>query len=546
MTSKIIKDSSAMGQFGSAIAQICEEKGIDKERVVESIEAALAAAYKKDYGKRGQLIMASLQESSGEVEFYQLKEVVDESMRLMEEMEEEEGDAESEDQDPKKKNTKKEEENFQEARKSEKLAEKFKKMREKARELSGEEEEGLPKFNPERDILWEEAKKVDKEIVAGDFLEIPLESRSDYGRVASQTAKQVIIQRIREAERDSMYEEYKGKEGEIISGSIQRIEGGKVYIEMGKAVGVLFPSEQIPSEQYRVGQRIRVYVDRVESDLRGPGIVLSRRHPNLLVKLFELEVPEIFAGTVEIKSVAREAGNRAKIAVASNEEEIDPIGSCVGQKGTRVQAVIDELDGEKIDIIEWSDDPEKLIASALLPAKVIKVEVIGEEEKKARAFVMEDQLSLAIGRRGQNVRLAVKLSGWDIDVEALKVEDKEGDQQKVEEEVAGEELAAEKAEGAAIEVQEDEVQRAEELEASEEELESSKAASKEEATEEPVEEVKETGESAEESKEEEKEEKKGKKQTKKAPVKKTAKKTTTKKTTTKKPEKEKEEVEESK
>lgn len=396
---RIIKDSSALGQFGSAIAQICEEKGIDKDRVIESVEAALAAAYKKDYGKKGQIIVAKMDEKTGEVDFKQLREVVDATTRTIEE-----------------------EFMPEEAHEVPKNAAKSDEVIERSRIGESEDESVLPRFNPERDMLVEDAQGVDQTIEVGDFLEIPLETKDQYGRVASQTAKQVIVQRIREAERDSMYDEYKGKEGEVINGTVQRIEMNKVYIDLGKAVGILFPSEQIPSEQYRVGQRIKVFIEKVESDPKGPGVTLSRRHPHLLMKLFELEVPEIFAGTVEIKAIAREAGARSKIAVISNEEGIDPIGSCVGQKGTRVQAVIDEVNGEKIDIIEWNDDVEKLIASALSPAKVVKVD-IKEETKEAIAFVVKDQLSLAIGKKGQNVRLAAKLTGWKIDVETMEGED---------------------------------------------------------------------------------------------------------------------------
>ncbi len=409
---RIIKDSSALGQFGSAIAQICEEKGIDKDRVIESIEAALAAAYKKDYGKKGQIVLAKMKESTGEVSFKRLREVVDETTRTIDE-----------------EYIHEEDNSFEGAVKSEEVIE-----RAKRQEEEGDEEATLPKFNWERDIMLEDAKKIVKDVKIGDFLEVPLETKDEYGRVASQTAKQVIIQRIREAERDSMYEEFKGKEGEIVSGTVQRVEGNRVFIDMGKAVGVLFPSEQIPGEQYRIGQRLRVYVEKVESDTRGPGILLSRRHPNLLLRLFELEVPEIFAGTVEVKAVAREAGARSKIAVLSKEEGIDPIGSCVGQKGTRVQAIIDEVNGEKIDIIEWDDDPEKLITASLSPAKVIKVET-SEEEKDAKAFVMQDQLSLAIGKRGQNVRLAAKLTGWKVDVEAVGGESIEEDVEKMKEDL---------------------------------------------------------------------------------------------------------------
>ncbi|MBT3355740.1 transcription termination/antitermination protein NusA [bacterium] len=405
MGTKLIKDSSALGQFGSAIAQICEEKGIEKKKVIESVEAALAAAYKKDYGHKGQIIIAHLGEDTGEVSFKQLREVIDESVRVIE----------------REYLTENAHEIGEGAKKSDEILDGV-----KVQEII-EESETLPRFNPERDVLLEDAVKIDNSIAIGEFIEIPLETKDQYGRVASQTAKQVIIQRIREAERDSMFEEYKEKEGDVVNGTVQRVELNKVFIDLGKAVGVLFPSEQIPTERYRIGQRIKVYLSRVESDPKGPGITLSRRHPELLKKLFELEVPEIFAGTVEIKAIAREAGGRSKIAVISNEDGIDPIGSCVGQKGTRVQAVIDEICGEKIDIIEWSEDPEEMIASALSPAKVINVEAKesekkeeGEtEERKAIAYVTQEQLSLAIGKRGQNVRLAAKLTGWKIDVEVI-------------------------------------------------------------------------------------------------------------------------------
>ena len=248
-----------------------------------------------------------------------------------------------------------------------------------------------------------------------------MEPKDDYGRVAAQTAKQVVIQRIREAERDAMYDEYKSKEGEVQNGIVQRVEGRNVFVDLGKSIGVLFPSEQIERENYRIGQRLRVYLLRVDAGSKGPGITLSRIHPDMIQKLFELEVPEIFAGTVEIKSIAREAGERTKIAVSSNEDGVDPIGSCVGQKGTRVQTIIDEINGEKIDIILWSDDIAKFISTSLNPAKVLKVD-INEAKKEARVQVPEDQLSLAIGKRGQNVRLAAKLTGWKIDIYGLSAE----------------------------------------------------------------------------------------------------------------------------
>lgn len=388
---KEVEDQPKSGEFGSAIAQICEEKGISKDRVIETIEAALSAAYKKDYGKKGQNIKAVFDEVSGGAKFWLLKEVVDETTRefyIPEEGEEDEDRKES------------------------------------VEEPEEGDEEKLPRYNPERDLTLEDAKKIKKDAKVGDVIEIPLEEKSDYGRVAAQTAKQVIIQRIREAERDAMFEEYKNKEGEVLSGTVQRIEGRNVFIDLGKSVGVLFPSEQVERENYRIGQRIKVYVAKVDIGNKGPGIVLSRSHPELVRRLFELEVPEIFAGTVEIKSIAREAGERTKIAVVSNEEGIDPIGSCVGQKGTRVQTIIDELGGEKIDIILWNEDPVKFISSSISPAKVLKVE-INEEKKEATVTVMEDQLSLAIGKRGQNVRLAAKLTGWKIDIVGVTAEGEE-------------------------------------------------------------------------------------------------------------------------
>lgn len=373
--------SGRLGEFGSAVMQIADEKGLSKGRVLEVVEAALAAAYKKDYGKKGQVIKAKFDEVSKSASYFLVKEVVDETTReFVEEEEGEEGGSTGEHEVP----------------------------------LEGEEDR-LPRYNTERDLTLEEAVLIQKDAKIGDVLELPLESHDDFGRVAAQTAKQVIIQRIREAERETMYDEYKEKEGQVVNGIVQRIEGRNVFIDLGKSIGVLFPSEQVEGEHYRIGQHVKVYLVRVEADTRGPGLLLSRTHPEMVRHLFSLEVPEIFAGTVEIKAIAREAGSRTKIAVMTSEEGVDPIGSCVGQKGTRVQAVIDELGGEKIDIIEWSDDAKKCITAALSPAKALSVELF-EEEKRALVKVPQDQLSLAIGKRGQNVRLAAKLSGWKIDV----------------------------------------------------------------------------------------------------------------------------------
>lgn len=408
-------------QFASAIDQICEEKGISKEKVLETIEVAIAAAYKKDFGHKGQNIRAVFDLATGEVRIFQVKQVLDESMVKTEEEIE-----------------------------AERLAA-------EARGESGEaeyreEEEGEKKvrFNPEKHIMIEDAKKIEKKIKVGEELLIELESKTDFGRIAAQTAKQVIIQRIREAERETIFDEYKDKEGQVVSGIVQRIERGAVFVDIGKTTGVLFPEEQIQGERYRLGQRLRILILEVQKEVRGPNIILSRAHSKMLAKLFELEVPEIASGAVQIKAIAREAGSRSKIAVAATEQGVDPIGSCVGQKGTRVQAVINELGGEKIDIIEWNDDIAKFIANALAPAKVLNVE-INKEQKVAKVTVPEDQLSLAIGKRGQNVRLAAKLSEWKIDVVGGKAEggeeaEKEGTDETAEEK-AGEQKAEKKDEG---------------------------------------------------------------------------------------------------
>ena len=369
--------------FSSAIAQIAEEKGIPKEKVFEIIETAIAAAYKKDYGRKGERIIAKIDPQTGKAKFWQLKEVVDKSMVYLE------------DEETEKKETVKAKE------------------KEKKEKPESEEEKKI-RFNPKRHILLEEAKKIDPNAKVGSDIIFPLEAKENYGRIAAQTAKQVILQRLKEAERETIYKEYVEKEGEIISGVVQRIEGDNVYLDIGRTLGVLPKSEQIPGEFYRPGQRFRALIKKVEESKKGPLIILSRAYPKFVSKLFEIEVPEVSSGQVEIKAIAREPGSRTKIAVASNEEGIDPIGAMVGQRGTRVMAVMNGLGGEKIDIIEWSADPAEFIANALSPAKIIEVKI--EPKNKAVAIVSDDQLSLAIGKNGQNVRLAAKLTGWKIDV----------------------------------------------------------------------------------------------------------------------------------
>jgi len=381
--------------FLLALEGIAEEKGLPKEKVFELIEQAIAAAYKKEYGTRGQVIKAKMDQKSGKVQFWQIKQAVDDSMIYSEEELEESKDKKDE----------------------EERAEEGKKVR----------------FHPERHILLEEAKKSKKGIKPGEDLEIKLETKADYGRIAAQTAKQVILQKIREAERESVLEEFQSRQGELVSGIIQRVEGRIVFVDLGKTLGVLPKEEQVPGEFYRPGQRLKFYLLSVEDQPRGPSLVLSRAYPKFISKLFELEVPEIGTKTVEIKVITREPGSRSKIAVASSEEGVDPVGSMVGQRGTRVSAVINELGGEKIDIIEWDKDPEVYLANALSPAKVLQVEV--QDQNKAVAIVPEDQLSLAIGREGQNVRLAAKLTGWKIDIQTP--EGKEVSLQEEEDEKAG-------------------------------------------------------------------------------------------------------------
>ena len=400
-------------QFASALSQISEEKGISQEKVLETIEMALAAAYKKEYGERGQIIKAQFNPQTGEVKFFQIKIVVDESMLKLELEEDEaapEGGARSDSET----------------------------RREPRPEFSGREEsedEKKIRFNAERHIMIDEAKKINKDIAVNTELEFSLETREDFGRIAAQTAKQVIIQKIREAEREAVWNEYKDKEGELVSGIIQRLEANNIFVDLGKTIAIFPKEEQVYSERYHTGARMKFYILSVNTDSKGPNIILSRSHPKMISRLFELEVPEIGAGTVEIKSIAREAGSRTKIAVFSNEEGIDPVGSCVGQKGTRVMAVISEISGEKIDIIEWSEDPESFVSNAMSPAKVTGVKIL--PRRIAKVYVPENQLSLAIGKNGQNVRLAAKLTGWKIDVigavlttegvkEGVKLEDLEG------------------------------------------------------------------------------------------------------------------------
>lgn len=346
--------------FMLAIEDICTEKGLDKDVVLETVEAALAAAYRKDYGKSKQIIRAKLNPDTGKAEMFRVYDVIADPEEIKEH---------------------------------------------------------------EHELTLEEAKEIDKKAEVGKEVVVALPYHDEFGRIAAQTAKQVIIQRIREAERDLLFAEFKDKENKVVSATVSQVDGRNVIVSLGKVNGILYPSDQVQSERYYVGQRIKVYVKEVSQSVKGPQIIVSRTDEKLILGLFEIEVPEIQTGVVEIKNVAREAGFRTKIAVIATEDKIDPVGSCVGQRGTRVQAVLDEIGTEKIDIVLWNEDVEQFIMNALSPAKTRKI-VLSSKDNKATVWVDQENLSLAIGKNGQNVRLASKLTGWGIDIKPLE----EGDE----------------------------------------------------------------------------------------------------------------------
>ncbi|MFA5010093.1 MAG: transcription termination factor NusA [Patescibacteria group bacterium] len=337
-------------EFMAAILQIAEEKGISREAVLETVEAALAAAYRKDFGQKEQLVVAQIDPKSEKTRLFVVHKIVEEVE------------------------------------------------------------------DPMKEITLKDAKKVDKDAEVGGEIREEVFPPAEYGRVAAQTAKQVILQRLREAERNMIFQEYKEKEGQLINGTIQRVEGNVVMVDIGKSTGILFPSEQSRVDRYYSGQRMKFYIVKVDDSGREPQVLLSRSHPQMIARLFEMEVPEIAAGTVEIKGVAREAGVRSKVAVHSTQEAVDPVGSLVGRRGVRVQAVMAEIGEEKIDIVLWDENAKQYIINALSPAKIKEV-VLDEASHSALIKVEDDQLSLAIGKAGQNVRLASKLAAWQIEVE---------------------------------------------------------------------------------------------------------------------------------
>jgi len=434
-----------MSEITNAIKQICDEKGLSYEAVVETIESALAAAYRKDFGEKNQNIKVEFDPETGKSKVYDVKTVVED---LPEEPSVVSADASTDAKavaDKKAMEGKEGEDgtpvgsprpDFGELSRTELgtkavqagegkkgKGKKIKKQEEKKEKKVGSESESIAietleekrRFNPKTELQFKDARLIKKTSKVGDEIKTKLEIPSSFGRMAAQTAKQVIIQKLREAERDMIFNDFKNKEHEVIAGVVQRREGRTVLIDLDRTVGILPAEEQIQSERYRPGERIKVYVKQVNLTPKGPEIILSRTTEEILRKVFYLEIPEISNGLVEIKAVAREAGSRSKVAVAATSGNVDPIGSCVGQRGARIQTIIAELGGEKIDIIEHDEDSARFIANALAPAKVINVD-INERDKKALVKVKEDQLSLAIGRDGQNVRLAARLTGWRLDI----------------------------------------------------------------------------------------------------------------------------------
>lgn len=375
--------------INSVLGEMEEERGIPRERMIDAIEQSLATAYKKEFGKRGQIITCSFDMETGTTVFNQIKIVVDESMLKPEPELDENGEEIIDETEP---------------------------------EEAEDEENKKVRFDEEKHIMLSTAQMIKKGAAVGEELVFPLEPKDDFGRIAAQTAKQVIMQKIREAEKDSALAEFGQKAGDIVIGHVQRFERGNLYVDLGRVTAIMPYEEQIPGERFKPGERLRAILLAVEETPRGIFLKLSRSHPDFLVALFAIEAPELQSGAVEVKAVAREAGARSKIAVHAVDEHLDPVGSLVGQRGVRVSTVMSELGGEKIDIIEWSPEIVEFLEDALSPAQVLEIRIESEpneetgERGHAVAEVAGDQQSLAIGRGGQNVRLAAKLTGWKIDI----------------------------------------------------------------------------------------------------------------------------------
>jgi N utilization substance protein A len=415
-----------------AIKQISLEKNLSEASIMETINSALAAAYRKDFGHKNQNIVFEFELESGKMKVYDKKVVVDFEPEILAEIDalgrdkkfvkaEETGEPaiaeeKAEEAKPKKKSKKKAEAEESKEEVKPEIVPVVKMIDNNEDEyLTPDEEKAAIKFNPKNEIILDDAKKIKKSAKVGDELIIDLEIPDDFGRMAAQTAKQVIIQKIREAERETVFNEFKEKEHQLLNGVVQRREMRGILVDFGKVTALMPFEEQIKTERYNPGDRMKFYVVFVGMSIKGPEIIVSRSSGDLLRKLFEQEIPEIGNGSIEIMAIAREAGARSKVAVKSNSENIDPIGSCVGQRGARIQTIINEIGGEKVDIIEWNEDPNRFISNSLSPAKVISIET-KEADKMASVTVAEDQLSLAIGKEGQNVRLAAKLTGWRINI----------------------------------------------------------------------------------------------------------------------------------
>ncbi len=389
-------------EIAKAIQFLSDEKGLEYTEVLDALQIALGAAYRKDFGSKQGNYQVKFDVETGDMDIWDEKIVVEDiEEELLEQSQEE-------------------------------LATLREKAREEDRELTEEETAHLPQFNPKTDIMLKDAVEVEKKAKLGDTLKIEQEVPGDFGRMAAMTAKQVIIQKIREAERNSVFEDFKEQVGQVVQGTVhKRDRVGNILIDLGKITGFLRQSEQVRRDSYRPGTRMQFYVESVEMGQRGPSIELSRASNKMVQAVFEQEIPEVDEGAVDIKAIARDPGNRSKVAVSTDDESIDPIGACIGQRGSRITTIIDELGGEKIDVIQWTKNTEEFIKNALSPAKVSMVE-LDEKTKEATAHVPADQFSLAIGRGGQNVRLAAALTDWKINVveeggdgEAVSSEDDE-------------------------------------------------------------------------------------------------------------------------